>query len=75
MRRMRAPASLKLFALLIASGLVLLLVHDFAYRRADVFGTGDYEFGGLISHGGADILVTALILSALAVLWTSRGTR
>ncbi len=75
MSRMRAPASLKLFALLIASGLTLLLVHDFAYRRADVTGTGDYEFGGLISHAGADILVVTLILSAVAVMWTSRGTR
>jgi len=73
MSRMRAPASLKLFALLFASGLVLLLVHDFAYRRADVTGTGDYEFGGIISHAGADILVTTLILAALSVLWTSRG--
>ncbi len=72
---MRAPASLKLFALLIVSGLTLLLVHDFAYRRADVTGTGDYEFGGLISHAGADILVTALILAAVGILWTSRKAR
>ncbi len=75
MRRVRAPASLKLFALLMTTGLAVLAVHDFAYRRADVTGTGDYEFGGLISHAGADILVVTLILSAVGVLWTSRGTR
>lgn len=64
--------SLKLFALLIAAGLTLLLVHDFAYRRADVTGTGDYEFGGLVSHAGADIFVTTLILAGVASLWASR---
>jgi hypothetical protein len=75
MRRMAAPNSLKLFALLMSTGLALLLVHDFAYRRADVTGSGDYEFGGIISHAGADILVVTLIISAMAVLWTTRSTR
>ena len=69
---MRAPDSLKLFALLTTAGLLVLAIHDFAYRRADVTGEGDYEFGGLISHAGADILVTTVVLAVVAVLWTSR---
>lgn len=70
-------ASLKLFALLIAMGLVLTFFHDYAYRRADVTGTGDYEFGGLISHAGADILATTAALAVIAAFWTNRrgGTR
>lgn len=66
---------LKIFMLLLVTGTALLLVHDFAYRRADVTGTGDYEFGGLVSHAGADILVTTLILSAMGVLYMSLRSR
>ncbi len=68
-------ASLKLFALLITTGLLVTFVHDYAYRRADVTGTGDYEFGGLVSHAGTDILVTTVILATVAVLWTNRRGR
>ncbi len=63
--------NLPLFALLLATGLVLMFFHDYAYRRADVTNTGDYEFGGLVSHAGADILATTLVLAGLAVLYVS----
>ncbi len=72
MRKVLSPASLRLFALLVSTGVVLTFFHDAAYRRADVTGEGDYEFGGLISHAGADILATTLALAVVAVLWTSR---
>lgn len=65
-------ASLKLFALLAAAGMVVTFVHDYAYRRADVTGTGDYEFGGMVSHAGTDILVTTMILAVVAFFWTNR---
>ncbi len=67
--------SLKLFALLIAAGVAVTFVHDYAYRRADVTGTGDYEFGGVVSHAGTDMLIITVVLALVAVLWTSRGTR
>ncbi len=67
--------SLKQFALLMTTGLLVLLVHDFAYRRADVTGAGDYEFGGLVSHAGTDILVTTAVLAVVALLWTNRSRR
>ncbi len=70
----KIPETWKLVLLLVATGVVVTFVHDYAYRRADVTGTGDYEFGGLVSHAGTDILVTTLVLAALAALWvTLRG--
>jgi hypothetical protein len=72
MNRVLGPASLKLFALLMSAGLTILLVHDYAYRRADVTGEGDYELGGLVSHAGTDILLTTFVLAFVAVLWTTR---
>ncbi len=76
MSRILSLASLKLFALLMAVGVAVTFIHDYAYRRADVTGTGDYEFGGLVSHAGTDMLITTAVLAVVAVLWTNRrGTR
>lgn len=66
----------KLFALLSTVGLMVVGVHDYAYRRGDVGGTGDYELGGLITHAGTDMVVLTVIISAAAVLWANRtGSR
>ncbi len=72
MNRLLSRASLKLFALLIASGVAITFVHDYAYRRADVTGSGDYEIGGLVSHAGTDMLILTAVLAIVAWLWVSR---
>lgn len=61
-----------LFCTLMAAGIMVTLIHDYAYRRADVAGSGDYEFGGTISHAGADMLITTFAISTVAVLWYRR---
>ncbi len=75
MSRFRVPGGVSLFALLIVVGLMVTFVHDYAYRRADVTGTGDYEFGGLLSHAGTDILIVTLVLALVALMWTNRRGR
>ncbi len=58
-------------ALIAVTGGFVTFVHDYAYRRV---GGDDYEFGGLISHAGTDMLITTLActLVALAYLLTTR---
>ncbi len=63
---------MSLFLLLIVVGLMVTFVHDYAYRRADITGDGDYEFGGLLSHAGTDIIVTTLVLALVALMWCHR---
>ncbi len=63
----------RLFLVLLAVGFMVMAIHDYAYRRADVTGIGDYEFGGVISHAGTDILIAALVIAAVAVLWCQRN--
>lgn len=72
---MKVSRAASLTVLLLVVGLLVTFVHDYAYRRADVTGTGDYEFGGLVSHAGTDILVTTAVLAVVAVLWTHRSRR
>lgn len=74
MSRFRVPG-VSLFLLLIVVGLIVTFIHDYAYRRADVTGTGDYELGGLVSHAGTDILIVTVVLAVVAVLWTNRSRR
>lgn len=57
---------------LMATGFMVTVIHDYAYRRADVTGSGDYEFGGFISHAGSDMLITTFVIAAVAVLWYRR---
>ncbi len=64
-----------LFALLILAGAMVTFVHDYAYRRADVTGTGDYEFGGLLSHAGTDILIVTVVLAVVALTWALAARR
>lgn len=68
MSRYRVPGA-GLFALLVVAGLMITFVHDYAYRRGDVTGTGDYELNGLVSHAGTDILIVTVILAVTAWLW------
>ncbi len=74
-RGMRQRMMVGLFLVLMATGLMVMLIHDYAYRRADATGTGDYEFGGFISHAGTDILIATLAISAVAILWYRRQDR
>ncbi len=60
-----------LAALLIAAGLVVTLIHDYAYRRGDSAGTGDYELGGLVSHAGTDLMILTVVLAAIAFMWAN----
>ncbi len=55
--------------LLTVGGLIVTFVHDYAYRRADTAGTGDYEFGGLVSHAGTDMLILTAVLAFTAWIW------
>ncbi len=65
---------LRLFALLMVAGFVVTFIHDYAYRRVASRATGEYEFGGLLSHAGTDMLIVTVVLSVVAVLYArSRG--
>lgn len=70
---MRGHPERQLYVLLVAVGVLITFVHDYAYRRADSAGTGDYELGGLVSHAGTDILVVTLVLAAAGALWVWRS--
>lgn len=57
--------------IMLLTGGMAVFVHDFAYRRVDT-GEGQYEFGGLISHAGADMIVVTIILTLVSLaisLW------
>jgi hypothetical protein len=62
------PRNIHLPAVLLIAGLILTVVHDYAYRRVDD-GSGDYELGGLISHAGSDMLIVVFVLTAIALFW------
>ncbi len=64
-----------LFLVLMITGFMVTVIHDYAYRRADVTGTGDYEFGGWVSHAGTDVLIATFVISAAAILWYRRQDR
>lgn len=66
---------LRLFALLMVTGVLLTFVHDYAYRRVDRRGFGDYEFNGLITHAGTDMLITTIVIAAVAILYTRSRER
>ncbi len=66
---------LRLFVLLAVTGVLITFVHDYAYRRADDEGFGDYEFGGLITHAGTDMLILTIIIATAAVLYVRSGER
>ncbi len=66
---------MSLFLLLIVVGLMVTFVHDYAYRRGDATGTGDYELGGIISHAGTDMLIITAVLAIAAALWANRRGR
>jgi hypothetical protein len=53
--------------LMLATGAVVIFVHDFAYRRVDS-GVGQYELGGIISHAGADMVILTVILAAVCLI-------
>lgn len=57
--------------LLFAGGFVTF-VHDYAYRRT---GGADFEVGGLISHAGADMLITTVAVTIAAVAWIEMRQR
>lgn len=55
-------------------GVTVIIIHDYAYRRADAGrGEGDYEFGGLITHAGADMVILSLVLAAGVWAWSKWG--
>lgn len=54
---------------LLAAGLFVTAVHDYAYRRVDTAGEGDYELWGLVTHAGSDMIITTFALALVAVLW------
>ena len=58
--------------LLLVAGFFVTAVHDYAYRRV---GGTDYEFGGLVSHAGSDMLITTFALVITAILWLNSGFR
>lgn len=62
---------MRLFALMLISGALVIFVHDFAYRRADTEGTGDYELGGWITHAGTDMIILTIVLAVVALAYTS----
>ncbi len=66
---------LRLFALLMVTGLVVTFVHDYAYRRVDSQATGEYEFGGLLSHAGTDMLITTVVIAIVAMLYARSAKR
>lgn len=66
------PNRASLPLLLLAVGLFVTAVHDYAYRRV---GGDDFELGGLISHAGSDMLVVTFALTATAWLWITGKAR
>ncbi len=71
---LKLPAT-RMFLVLLATGLMVTIIHDYAYRRADITMTGDYEFGGFVSHAGTDILIATFAISSAAILWYRRQDR
>ncbi len=67
-------AGLRLFGLLMATGFIVTFVHDYAYRRVDA-GEGEYEFGGLLSHAGTDMLITTFVIATVAMLYARSAKR
>jgi Co/Zn/Cd efflux system component len=68
---MNEPRERALFALWLGfAGAFVTFVHDYAYRRT---GGDDFEMWGLVSHAGADMLITTAALIVAALVWT--GTR
>jgi len=63
------PKRLYLPLALLVSGLFVTAVHDYAYRRVDTAGEGDYELWGLVTHAGSDMIITTLVLATIALLW------
>ena len=66
---------MRLFWLLIVAGGIVVFVHDFAYRRADSAGTGDYELSGWLTHAGTDMFITTIVLAVAALAYTSSRAR
>lgn len=69
----RTMRGLRLFVLLMVTGVLVTFVHDYAYRRVDSPRTGDYEFGGLITHAGTDMLILTLIVATVAGFYERSG--
>jgi hypothetical protein len=67
------PKERALFAawLLFVGGFVTF-VHDYAYRRT---GGDDFEMGGLVSHAGADMIVTTIAVTIAALVWVAARSR
>jgi hypothetical protein len=54
-------------------GAVSIVIHDYAYRRVDG-GDGDYEFGGLITHAGADMAIVTAAIALAVWAWAKWGS-
>lgn len=61
-----------LFLLLLGAGAGGVAFHELMYRRFTE-GPGDFEFGGLITHAGVDMILLTLLLSAVGLAYT--GTK
>lgn len=70
---MQEPKEQALFAAwLIFAGVFVTFVHDYAYRRT---GGDDFEVYGLISHAGADMLITTVAVTIAALVWITTRPR
>lgn len=59
--------------LLLTSGVFVIGIHDYAYRRVAV--DGDYVFFGLLSHAGADMAILTVTMLVSSAVWLTKGFR
>lgn len=58
---------MRLFWILLGAGVGSILFHEALYRRFSV--KSDYEFGGLITHAGVDLVLQAVLLSIVGLIY------
>lgn len=63
---------MRLFWVLLGAGAASISFHEFLYRRFTL--DGDYEFGGLITHAGVDLILQAILLAVVGLIY-ARVTR
>lgn len=63
---------MRLFWMLMSWGAGGVVFHELMYRRF-TDGPGDFEFGGLITHAGVDMILLTVLLAVVGLVYT--GTR
>lgn len=72
-RRAHGP-SLRMPVIVALASVIVIGLHEFAYRRFIPQQDTEYELWGTISHAGADMMTLALVVLAAVVVEIHRNT-